>query len=86
MDVVDELKEAVKAARASRKQADDDHERVKELILRVRQEQGSQFGPADIEAMTDRYFDRGTISRMTAPAFGGEPPRKDTRKRPATES
>jgi hypothetical protein len=86
MDVVDELKEAVTAARASRKQADDDHERVKELILRVRQEQGSKFGPADIETLTDKYFDRGTISRMTAPALGGkDAPRKDTRKRPAAK-
>jgi hypothetical protein len=86
MDVVDELLEAVKAAREKREEADRAHEHVKALILRVRQEQGDKYGPADIEGMTDRYFDRGTISRMTAPALGGNPPRKDTRKRPAAES
>lgn len=79
---MEELLEAVRAAREDREKADRSHERVKELILRVRQEQGDKFGPADIEAKTDRYFDRGTISRMTAPALGGNPPRKDTRKRP----
>lgn len=78
--MVDELIKAVKTARESRAVADRDHERVKELILRVRQEQGDDYGPADIEAKTDRYFDRGTISRMTAAALGGKPPRKNTRK------
>lgn len=80
--MVDELLAAVKTARESRAVADRDHERVKELILRVRQERGEDFGPADIEAMTDRYFDRGTISRMTAAALGDNPPRKTTRRRP----
>ena len=82
MDVVDELLAAVKTARESRAAADRDHEHVKELILRVRRERGEDYGPADIEVLTDRYFDRGTISRMTAPALGGNPPRKNTRKRP----
>jgi hypothetical protein len=83
MDVIDELKEAVRTARASRETADRDHEHVKELIVRVRQERGDDYGPADIERETDRYFDRGTISRMTVPELGGKPPRKRTRKRPS---
>lgn len=82
MDVVDELLQAVKTARESRAAADRDHERVKELILRVRRERGEDYGPADIEALTERYFDRATISRMTVPEMGGTPPRKTTRRRP----
>ena len=82
MDVVEELAEAVKRARESRAAADRDHERVKELILRVRQERGDDYGPADIELLTGRYFDRATISRMTAPQMGGKPPRKSTRRKP----
>lgn len=82
MDVIDELTQAVEAARKSRSQAERDHERVKELILRVRRERGDDYGPADIELLTGRYFDRATISRMTAPQMGGKPPRKSTRRRP----
>jgi hypothetical protein len=82
MDVIEELKQAVETARKSREQANRDHEHVKELILRVRQERGEVYGPGDIEAEIDRYFDRATISRMTAAAMGGKPPRKTTRKRP----
>jgi hypothetical protein len=81
MDVVEELLAAVKTAREDREKADRSHEHVKELILRVRKEAGQDYGPGDIEALTDRYFDRGTISRMTAAALGGKPPRKNTRKR-----
>lgn len=82
MDVVDELTEAVKAAREARAAADRAHEHVKELILRVRKERGDDYGPADIELLTGRYFDRATISRMTVPEMGGKPPRKTTRRRP----
>ena len=82
MDVVDELTEAVDAARKLRAEADQAHERVKELILRVRRERGDDYGPADIELLTGRYFDRATISRMTVPEMGGKPPRKTTRRRP----
>lgn len=82
--MVDELTEAVKAAREARAEADRAHERVKELILRVRRERGDDFGPADIELLTGRYFDRATISRMTVPEMGGKPPRKSTRRRPGS--
>lgn len=84
MDVVDELIEAVKTARASRATAERDHERVKELILRVRQERGDDYGPADIEEATERYFDRATISRMTKAGLGTTLPRKKGRKRPGS--
>ena len=80
--MVDELTEAVKAAREARAEADRAHEHVKELILRVRRERGDDYGPADIELLTGRYFDRATISRMTVPEMGGKPPRKNTRRRP----
>ena len=42
---------------------------------------GDEYGPADIEVLTDRYFDRATISRMTVPEMEGKPPRKSTRRR-----
>jgi hypothetical protein len=79
MDVVEELLEAVKAARASRAAANRDHEHVKELLIRARRERGDELGPADLEALTDRYLDRATISRLTAPEVG--PLRKKTRRR-----
>jgi len=81
MDVVDELREAVSAARKSREQANRDHEHVKELLVRARQERGEELGPAELEDLTDRYFDRATISRITVKAMDGKPPRKTTRRR-----
>lgn len=83
MDVVDELLEAVKAARESRATADEAHEHVKELLIRARKER-ADLGPADLEELTARYFDRATISRITVPEMGGKPPRKPTRRRPGS--
>lgn len=87
MDVVDELLAAVKAARESRATANRDHEHVKELLIRARLEKGDELGPADLEELTDRYLDRATISRLTAPQMGqadGKPVRKKTRRRQGT--
>jgi hypothetical protein len=84
VDVIDELVQAVRKAREARAAADSAHEHVKQLILRVRRERGDDYGPADIENLTDRYFDRATISRMTVPEMGGKPPRKTTRRRPGS--
>lgn len=81
VDVVDELLEAVKTARASRAAADRDHERVKELLIRARRERGDELGLAELEELTGRYFDRATISRITASKMDGKPPRKTTRRR-----
>jgi len=82
--VTDELRAAVARARESRKLADDAHEHVKSLLIRARVER-PDLGPDDLEAMTDKYFDRGTISRITVPALrelGHEPARKPSRRRP----
>lgn len=82
MDVIDELIAAVAAARESRAAADRDHEHVKDLLLRARIERGDEYGPADLEAITGRYLDRATISRLTSPATPGQ--RKATRRRTGT--
>lgn len=67
--MVDELKAAVEAARASRAQADQDNKRVKELLIRTRKERPALKIP-EIEDLIGRYFDRTTISRVTAEAIG----------------
>ena len=84
MDVIDELLEAVKSARESQATANRDHERVKALMVRARRERGEEYGPADLEDITDHYLDRATISRLTAPAPGETPVRKKTRRRART--
>jgi hypothetical protein len=81
-DVTEELLAAVAAARASRAQADADHEHVIDLLIQHRRER-PEFGVGDLETLIGKYLDRGTISRRTSPAFGGKPPRKPTRTRPA---
>jgi hypothetical protein len=82
-DVIDELRDAVAAARASQAGHDQDHERVKELLVRARQER-PDLGPGDLEEITAKYFDRATISRITVPKLGGKPARKPTRRRPGS--
>jgi hypothetical protein len=79
-DVTEELLAAVAKARASRAEADADHEHVIELLIRHRREK-PDYGPGDLEELIDKYLDRGTISRRTAGAFDGQPPRKPTRRR-----
>ena len=79
-DVVEELLAEVEAARQASAAHDRHHARVKELLVEVRRDR-RDLGPADIEELIGRYFDRGTISRITVPALGGKPPRKSRRKR-----
>jgi hypothetical protein len=79
-DVVDELLAEVEAARRTGEAHDRHHARVKDLLVEVRRKR-PDLGPADIEELIGRYFDRGTISRITVPALGGKPPRKSSRKR-----
>lgn len=67
-DVVEDLKAAVAAARASRKQAAEDHERVKKLLIQARL-QDRRLGPKVLEQLTDVYLDRDTISRLTSPVL-----------------
>ena len=82
-DVVQELLAEVKAAREAQTERDAHHERVKELLVRARRER-PDLGPADLEELTGKYFDRATISRITVPELGGKPARKPTRRRPGT--
>jgi len=68
--MVDELVAEARAARraeaAYRRHAD----RVKELLPIVRAEDVEKYGPAVLEEMIGKLYDRGTISRLTADAVG----------------
>lgn len=65
--MLDELLDEVKAARRT-KAADKRHrERIKELLIRVRLERPN-LTVADIEERIGRFYDRATISRITADA------------------
>jgi len=79
--VVEDLKTAVEAsvatARASRAQADADHERVKETLIQARLRTADlppreQLGPKVLERVSDGYLDRDTISRITSPAVAAQ--------------
>ena len=67
--MVDELLAAVDEARAADEAARARHADVKELLVRVRREKPA-LTLAEIEEKIGRYYDRGTISRVTAPALG----------------
>ena len=68
--MVDEL---VKEARAA-KRAEAAYKRhaanVKKLLPVVRAEDVDKYGPAKLEEMIGKLYDRGTISRLTAEAVG----------------
>ena len=70
-NVVEDLKTAVEAARASKKQAEADHERVKELLIQARL-QDDKLGPKVLERLSGGYLDRDTISRITSPAVAAQ--------------
>ncbi len=73
--MVDEL---VKEARAA-KRAEAAYKRhaanVKKLLPVVRAENVDKYGPAVLEAMIGKLYDRGTISRLTAEAVGRSKPK-----------
>jgi hypothetical protein len=79
-DVVEDLLAEVRAARRTGAAHERHHARVKELLVQVRRER-PDLGLADIEQLIDRYFDRGTISRITVPELGEQLTRKPRRKR-----
>lgn len=68
-DVVEDLRAAVAVARASQKRADEDHARVKELLIQARLADEKKYGPKVLERLTGNYLDRATISRITSPAL-----------------
>ena len=44
--------------------------RVRELLPEVRAQDVKKYGPAVLEEMIGKVYDRGTISRLTAEAVG----------------
>lgn len=66
MDVLDELLAEVKAARRADTARKRRTSRIKELLVQVRIKH-PDLGPADIEQLIGRYYDRATISRVTVP-------------------
>lgn len=65
-ELVKEAKAAKRAEAAYRRHAD----RVKELLPVVRAEDVDKYGPAALEELIGKLYDRGTISRLTAGPVG----------------
>jgi hypothetical protein len=65
-ELVAEARRAKRAEAAYKRHA----ERVKELLPIVRAEDVKKYGPAVLEEMIGKLYDRGTISRLTAEAVG----------------
>ena len=74
--MVDELVAAAKAAKRAEAAYQRHLERVRELLPIVRAENVKMYGPAKLEEMIGKVYDRGTISRMTAEAVGTSKPKK----------
>ena len=65
---MDELLAEVKAARRADNARKRHIARIKELLIEVRKAD-RKLGPADLERRIDVFYDRATISRITAPAL-----------------
>ncbi len=74
--MVDELVREAKAAKRAEAAYQRHLRRVRELLPVVRAEDVKKYGPATLEEMIGKVYDRGTISRLTAEAAG-------TSKKPA---
>jgi hypothetical protein len=68
--MVDELVAAAKAAKRAEVAYEKHMRRVRELLPVVRAEDVKTYGPAKLEEMIGKLYDRGTISRLTAEAVG----------------
>lgn len=68
--MVDELLAEARAARRAKATYDRHMERVRDLLPAVRATDVKKYGPATLEEMIGKLYDRGTISRMTAEAVG----------------
>jgi len=75
-----ELVAAAKAAKRAETAYLRHLQRVKELLPVVRASDPKKYGPAKLEYMIFRVYDRGTISRFTAEAAG------TSRKPPADQA
>jgi hypothetical protein len=68
--MVDELVKEAKAAKRAEAAYQAHLKRVRELLPVVRAEDVKRYGPAVLEEMIGKVYDRGTISRLTAEAVG----------------
>jgi hypothetical protein len=75
--MVDELVREARAAKRALATAKKHTDRVKELLPIVRAEDVEKWGPADLEALIDKLYDRGTISRLTAQYVGRSKPKPE---------
>ena len=75
--MVDELVAEAKAARRAEAAYERHMARVRLLLPQVRAEDPKKYGPATLEEMIGKVYERGTISRLTAEAAGTSKPKKD---------
>ncbi len=68
--MVDELVAEARAAKRAEAAYQRHLKRVRELLPIVRAENVKEYGPAKLEEMIGKVYDRGTISRLTAEAVG----------------
>ena len=68
--MVDELVAEAKAARRAEAAYERHMARVRELLPQVRAKDPKKYGPATLEEMIGKVYERGTISRLTAEAAG----------------
>jgi hypothetical protein len=68
--MVDELAREARAALRAEAVAKKHRDRVKELLPIVRAEDVDKYGPAALEDLIGKLYDRGTISRLTAEHVG----------------
>lgn len=68
--MVDELLKEARAAKRAEAAYKRHAGRVKELLPIVRAEDVDKYGPAVLEEMIGKLYDRGTISRLTAEKVG----------------
>jgi hypothetical protein len=68
--VEDEIRRAARAAHRARATAKKHENRVKELLPVLRAADPKKWGPADLEELITRLYDRASISHWTAPVIG----------------
>jgi len=68
--MVDELLAEARAAKRAQAAYERHMKQVRELLPIVRAENVKLYGPAKLEEMIGKLYDRGTISRLTAEAVG----------------
>ena len=76
--MVDELVAEAKAARRAEAAYERHMARVRLLLPQVRAEDPKKYGPATLEEMIGKVYERGTISRLTAEAAGTSKKTADT--------